>query len=175
MAMHCIARQHVSKITACPSALWRQTLSGLPAEKRYVGVRTRDVKPTGATTPYAAPELLHSLQCQWEGAEDDEEFVMINGPAADIWSFACICYEMLTGDLPFLPDQTPATCAPAVVVEEVRPTWEEYESIIKGHQLWVSLNLNLCFCAKSKSLVLPELPVLSCRLVVLMHLLFSGC
>ncbi|KAL0055633.1 hypothetical protein WJX82_002653 [Trebouxia sp. C0006] len=86
--------------------------------KLYVGVRTKDVKPTGATTSYTAPELLRSLQRQWEGAEDDEDFVMINGPAADIWSFACVCYEMLTGDLPFLPDQTPATCAPAVVVEE---------------------------------------------------------
>ena len=113
----------------------------MPADKLYVGVRTKDVKPTGATTSYAAPELLRSLQRQWEGAEDDEEFVMINGPAADIWSFACVCYEMLTGDLPFLPDQTPATCAPAVVVEEVQPTWEEYETIIKCHKLWVSLSL----------------------------------
>ena len=64
---------------------------------------------------------------------------MTNGPAADVWSFAC--YKMLTGDLPFLPDQTPATCAPAVVVEEVQPTWEEYETIIKCHKLWVSLSL----------------------------------
>ena len=66
----------------------------LLADMLYMGVRTRHVKPTGATTPYAAPELLHSLQRQWEGAEDDEEFVMINGPAADIWSFACVCYQM---------------------------------------------------------------------------------
>ena len=113
----------------------------LPADMLYIGVRTRDVKPTGATTPYAAPELLRSLQRQWEGAEDDEEFVMINGPAADIWSFACVCYQMLTGDQPFLPDHKSAVPAPDVVAEEVQPVWEEYESSIECHELWVSLVL----------------------------------
>ena len=113
----------------------------LSADDLYIGVRTRDVKPTGATTPYAAPELLRSLQRQWEGAEDDEEFVMINGPAADIWSFGCVCYQMLTGDLPFLPDHKPATPAPAVLAEELHPAWEEYESIIECHEVWVRLVL----------------------------------
>jgi len=125
-----------------PSALCGQTSIGLPADKLYVDVCTRDVKPTGATTPYAPSELLRSLQRQREGAGDNEEFVMINGPAADIWSFGCVCYQMLTGDLPFLPDHKPVTSAPAGFAEELYLAWEDYESVIECHELWVRLILN---------------------------------
>ena len=142
-ALHCpIAREQV-KLTACTVRHLLSKLFSLSADMLYIDVRTRDVKPTGATTPYAAPELLRSLQRQWEGAEDSEEFVMINGPAADIWSFACVCYQMLTGDLPFLPDHKPATSAPAILVGELHPIWEEYESIIGCHEVWVRPTLVL--------------------------------
>ena len=112
----------------------------------YIDVCTRDVKPIGATTPYAPPELLRSLQRQWEGAEGNEEFVMINGPAPDIWSFGCVCYQTLTGDLPCLPDHTPGILAPAVVAEEVQRTWQEYQSNIECHELWVGLTLDRPMC-----------------------------
>lgn len=48
----------------------------------------KDVKPPGATAPYASPEVLRSLKLQFEGSEDDEEGVMVNGCIADMWSFA---------------------------------------------------------------------------------------
>ncbi|DBA76042.1 TPA: hypothetical protein ACH3X2_008879 [Trebouxia sp. C0005] len=104
--------------------------------KLFVDIRTKDVKPAGATTPYASPELLYSIQRQWEGDEDDEEGVMINGPAADIWSFGCVCYQMLTGDLPFLADHKSAISAPDVLAEELHPAWEEYEAMIESHRFW---------------------------------------
>ncbi len=103
-----------------------------------VDVNSRDVKPPGATTPYAPPEQLRSLQFQFEGAADDEDCILINGPAADSWSYGCVCYQMLTGHLPFLPDHAPAESAPEHVPEEVKCMWEEYESMLEAHQEWVS-------------------------------------
>ncbi|DBA75903.1 TPA: hypothetical protein ACH3X2_008965 [Trebouxia sp. C0005] len=99
----------------------------------YFDVRVKDVKPIGTTTPYAAPELLCFIQRQWE---DDEEGVMINGPAADIWSFGCVCYQMLTGDLPFLADHKCAISAPDYLAEELHPAWEEYQATIECQWFW---------------------------------------
>lgn len=120
----------------------------LRADILYIDVRTRDVDPIGAAIPYAPPELLRCLQRQWEGTEGNEEFVMINGPwsAANIWSFGRGCYQMLTGNLPFLPDHTPGILAPAAVAEEVQRTWEEYQSNIECPELWVGLTLDRLMC-----------------------------
>ena len=147
-----------------PAVLCQKLL--LSAGKLFVDIRTKDVKPAGATTPYASPELLYSIQRQWEGDEDDEEGVMINGPAADIWSFGCVCYQMLTGDLPFLADHKSAISAPDVLAEELHPAWEEYEAMIESHRFWVRLyflyhDVTVCLAD-----CLCSCTCLSCHLVV---------
>lgn len=102
-----------------------------------VDVHIKDVVPTGATTAYAAPELLRSIQIQWMGAKDHEKGVMINGPAADMWSFGCVCYEMLTGKLPFLSDYTSTVSTPSMVPQELVPIYREYQSRREEHLIWV--------------------------------------
>ncbi len=39
-----------------------------------------DVDPNGAAAPYAAPELLCSLQMQFKGANSQAPGILINGP-----------------------------------------------------------------------------------------------
>ena len=136
-ASHCPTAHQQVKIT--PAILCQKLmLSADLGDGPYFDVRVKDVKPIGATTPYAAPELLCSIQRQWE---NDEEGVMINGPAADIWSFGCVCYQMLTGDLPFLADHKCAISAPDYLAEELHPAWEEYQATIECQWFWVRLVL----------------------------------
>lgn len=64
----------------------------------------RDVLPSAATAAYAAPELLLPLLLQLEGADDDDAYVRVNGPAADMWLIGVVMYHLLTAELPFQPD-----------------------------------------------------------------------
>lgn len=64
-------------------------------------LKITDVRPAGATTAYASPEQLRSLQAQFEGDEDHED-ILINGYASDNFSLRVVLYEMLTGKLPFV-------------------------------------------------------------------------
>ncbi len=86
---------------------------------------TRDVKPDGATAPYAAPEVLRSLQLQFEGATPDHPGVLINGPSADWWTTGVVLYELLTGELPFEEDDV---CVPREAPREVP------ESVFSGNR-----------------------------------------
>ncbi|KAH9549412.1 hypothetical protein CY35_10G018300 [Sphagnum magellanicum] len=63
--------------------------------KTYANTQTVGTQTTGGTTRYAAPEV---------NLDDDE---MIDGKKtrfltkADVWSFAMVCSEILTGNIPF--------------------------------------------------------------------------
>lgn len=66
-----------------------------------------DVNPQGATAACAAPELLLSLQHQFEG-EDIPAEVLINDPSADWWAVGYVLFEILTGEVPFNSKHCPA-------------------------------------------------------------------
>ena len=53
-ALHCPAAHQQVEMT--PALLCQKLM--LSAENLYIDVRTKDIKPAGATTPYAPPELL---------------------------------------------------------------------------------------------------------------------
>ena len=101
----------------------------------------KDVKPPDATCAYACPEQLRSLQFQFEGAEDDEDGVMINGCLADMWSFACVLYQLLTGVLPFWPDVPSEVQPPSSVSCHSREQWLLYETFANLQDEWVSASL----------------------------------
>ena len=102
----------------------------------------RDVEPDGATTAYASPEQLLSLQLQYADSGDEEEDLLINGPLSDMFSAGVVLFELLTGELPFEPteeqEEETEGLAPESVPEEYKETWEEYEAMRRLHNDWVS-------------------------------------
>ncbi len=95
--------------------------------------------PQGATSAYAAPEVLRSLQYQFEGSPYWEDGVEINGPSADFWAVGMVLYELLTGELPFdSRNSCAAREAPAYVYSRCRSQWEDYVSVLDLQQTWVS-------------------------------------
>lgn len=100
-------------------------------------IHTQEVQPTGATTDYASPEQLRSLQIQFERREHED--LLINGASSDMFSVGVVLYEQLTGVLPFQPVEHISRSAPASVPEELKGRWEEYEAMSQAHRLWVSI------------------------------------
>ncbi len=114
----------------------------IPSKKACLAVadpRALDVVPQGATSAYAAPEVLSSLQYQFEGSGDREAGVQINGPSADFWAVGMVLYELLTGELPFdSRNKCAARKAPTYVYSECKSQWEDYVFVLDLQQTWVS-------------------------------------
>ena len=108
----------------------------LPADAKVL-----DVLPHGATVPYAASELLWSLQMQFEGADPDMPYFRINGPSADWWAVGVVLYELLTGELPFTGKGYIATEAPECVPPHLKPDWESNNCMLQDHLTWVRSSL----------------------------------
>ena len=96
------------------------------------------MKPAGATTAYASPEQLRSLQAQFQG-DDDHEDILINGHASDMFSVGVVLYEMLTGELPFVltDEHFEEDLAPDSVPENLVETWDECDAMLRVQDEWV--------------------------------------
>ncbi len=111
-----------------------------------------DVNPQGATAAYAAPELLLSLQRQFEG-EDISAKVLIKGPSADWWAVGCVLFEILTGEVPFNSKDYPAAVeVPQTVPVESWAQWEVYDHMRQVQQTWVSLLTAAVLCASCNAI-----------------------
>ena len=100
----------------------------------------QDTNPHGCSMHFAPSEQIRSYQLYMEGYEDHPE-MMINGPAADQWASGVVIFQLLTGDLPFIPGKTkPLPEAPRHLVEENdRHDWQLYEHMRYLHCQWVSI------------------------------------
>ena len=97
-----------------------------------------DLHPQGATPAYAAPEVLRSLQQQYEGAKWDD--TLVNGPSADWWSVGVVLFSLLTEEMPLSDEQSPtAREAPVTVPSHCRAQWEDHQCVLEGQQTWVSI------------------------------------
>ena len=69
---------------------------------------------------------------------------MVNGCLADMWSFACILYEMLTGEKLFELEDEEALFtwqAPPEVANCLRKQWLLYDAVAEAQRDWVSYSL----------------------------------
>ena len=106
--------------------------------KGAVDFTIRDVKPPGTTILYAAPEVLMSLSLRCGGEPDDKSNLMVNGCAADMWSFGCVMYELLTGTKPFLPADIGPSWAHSSMASDSQTTFYDCEAVLEDQAEWVS-------------------------------------
>ncbi|KAJ7861778.1 kinase-like domain-containing protein [Mycena leptocephala] len=97
------------------------------------------------TLPYLAPELLLSNECS-------------NHFGSDVYAFACVCYEILTGKMPFFEVSNLAAIIRKVTVEGARPS--RLEAI--SSDLWCLLE----DCWHPEADMRPKMPAIIQRLTM---------
>ena len=142
-------------------------------------LHSSSVVPQGTTPAYGAPEVLRSLQKQYEqqGSLRICSGTAVNGPSAYYWGAGIVVYKFLTGHLPFdCKDGLTASKAPTFVLSRHKPYWEAYEAILNLQQTWVCPTLfPMCMslsCVSRPAAICPstELCKLPCLLKnILLH------
>jgi serine/threonine protein kinase len=107
----------VEPITGCFEGYLHVKLADFGTAKPYNKTETFSKQTPGVgTRVYAAPEIL------FEKPMVDEELESPNfPPKADVWSFAMVCSEILTGEPPFEGELRATLCA-KIMDQDLRPS-----------------------------------------------------
>lgn len=115
-----------------------------------INYHEQNIKPRGLSVDSASPEQLYSYQLSIELGDTNVPAAFINGPAADTWGAGVVCFEMLTGDLPFWPDSNTVLIeAPECIPVELRKQWRLNKAVIDLHRDWVRSGCLLVFTCLS--------------------------
>jgi serine/threonine protein kinase len=106
----------VEPITGCLEGYLHVKLADFGTAKPYNMTETFSEQTPGQGTPiYAAPEIL------FEKPKVDQELKSPNfPPKADVWSFAMVCSEILTGEPPFEGEKR-STLRAKIMNQDLRP------------------------------------------------------
>lgn len=86
----------------------------------------------GGTSRWRAPEVLGILDVQTIPGRGTEEDNLPNTPESDVYSWACLCYEILTGKIPFHEIKTDLRWLATILLDPTRRPREP----APGSEVW---------------------------------------